>query len=641
MQYRRLATVLVGIMVMVSIGCLTMTSLSCATDPAIEAPAAPPRFFAMRVEDPHGFSTETQQRLLIDFCLEYGINRLLVRIEQAAPSPKNNHPPRLLDADPMSRLIALAAGHGIEVEAMAQPASPNTQAPFAEAMALLGAILDFNHTLPPGARLTGIHYDLSGDPLAQLSDRQRQAAMQRRLEFIERARAKIRQENPPVRLSATIPSWYDNLVDGEAPFLVDYYGSYKNFHEHLQDLTDDLVVMCPRRTGKDDDLVSEPAKAELGYAQWVGRSVGVGIDTARQLEKPGATYYGRPAWEFWLHKHQAQQALASHPAFGGVVVNNYTTFSQMLSVQSRLTQSEPAAHQSTIFGMWVWRQKWILSEEAQDKVLAFCETYHINLLPVQIHFDPKSIRDKRPRLKNEQMLRKFIEKANQKGVRIEALDGAPEMGLAKNRHRVLAMLDAITAFNKTLAPHASFSGLHYDIEPYLLPEWKTPKREQVMREYLELLEAAALKLKLDAPGMLLSASIPFWYDLKTSAEDHCILEYNGQKKNFHEHIQDLTDYVAIMSYRNRAMGDDSITYHVEVERAYAEWIGKYICAGMETIEIKDRPEITFYSLPPSEFWFQKHKLDQVLGRRGGFGGILVHSYESFAPYLQRDKKPSK
>ena len=40
-----------------------------------------------------------------------------------------------------------------------------------------------------------------------------------------------------------------------------------------------------------------------------------------------------------------------------------------------------------------------------------------------------------------------------------------------------------------------------------------------------------------------------------------------------------------------------------------------------------------HGLPPSEFWFQKEKIDQALGDRGGFGGVIVHSYETFRPYL--------
>ena len=133
--------------------------------------------------------------------------------------------------------------------------------------------------------------------------------------------------------------------------------------------------------------------------------------------------------------------------------------------------------------------------------------------------------------------------------------------------------------------------------------------------------------------MALAASIPFWYDQKTGNDDSCVLAYGGQRKNFHEHIQDLTDYVAIMSYRRHATGDDSIGHHIEVERAYAEWIGRRVCAGLETLEIKDRPEVSFHGLPPSEFWFQKEKIDQALGDRGGFGGVIVHSYETFRPYL--------
>ncbi len=625
---------MVGVMVMLSVGCLTMLSLSCAVEPTSAVAIKPGRLFAMQVLEPQSFATEPQQQELIDFCREYGVGRLVVRVELDL-EPSEDGGPALADAGALRGLVELAADQAIQVVAAADPATPlETPQGRDQALAMIHAVRAFNEKQSPHARLAGVHYDLRRYTLWELGDWPRQALMRRCVEFFEVARAQTKQADPPLRLSVSVPHWYDQPNPEKNEMLVvDHYGVHKNFHEHLQDLTDELAVMCPRDADANGGVLRDQAGGELSYTQWRGRSVWVGLDTAKRLEKPGETYFGRPAWELWLQKRSAEQSLASYTGFSGVLISSYTGFRQILASQS-LEDDASQAVAPRVFGMWLWHEKWISDESAHDEVLSFCEQYGIDLLPVQFHMDPGSVKRGQPHLKYPDQLRGFIEKANKRGVQIEALDGSPEMAMNEHRATVLAIIDAITLFNKTLPPNTTIAGLHYDIEPYLLPQWKTPQREEIMRQFLELLEAAALKIRLDAPRMKLSASVPFWYDLKTQPDDNCILDYNGHRKNFHEHIQDLTDYIVIMSYRRKALGEDSISAHVEVERAYAEWIGKYVCAGMETIPIKDRPEVSFHGVPPSEFWFQKEKLDHFLSRKGGYGGIVVHSYESFKPYLE-------
>ena len=89
-----------------------------------------------------------------------------------------------------------------------------------------------------------------------------------------------------------------------------------------------------------------------------------------------------------------------------------------------------------------------------------------------------------------------------------------------------------------------------------------------------------------------------WYDAKTDPKDNCVLEFNGQTKNLHQHIQDICDYVGIMSYRTSALGPNSVSQHIESELAYAEKINKKVCCALETIELKDTPQITFYDSNP-------------------------------------------
>ncbi len=623
----------VGLLVIASVACLTMLSTSCRVEPDLAQQATLHQpVFAMKIKQHEWFATDTELDRLVEFCLEYGVNRLMVKV-QLIPEQAQTQLKNVRYHQELSRLITRAASHGIDVEAIQDIPELALEPNHADALTNLNAIIAFNRTLPHRARLVGVHYEISLHLLPQWQTH-RQDVMQQCLDLLATIKATLKQNRTSMDLSATMPHWYDNRFIEDDSCVVAYYGQSKNFHEHLQDLTDYMVVQCRRRRHDNEGSINQQVQTELDYAHWIDRSISVSMETSRLDDAREDSYHGRPAWEFWLHKREAEQAYSEHEAFRGVVVNRYDTFRQLVTAHPTPPEHEPIRH---VFGMWVWHEQWVRDEQEHGRLLAFCQEYGINLLPIQIHVDTASVKRGQPQLRYPNQLRRLIQKASSLGIRVEMLDGAPEMGLAENRPSVLAILDMILAFDRTLPPGAGIVGIHYDIEPYLLPQWNTPKRQEIMHQYLELFEAAGLKLKLDAPRLTLSASIPFWYDHKTADDDHCILEYNGQRKNFHEHIQDLTDYVAVMSYRRHALGDDSITQHVEVERAYAEWIGRYVCAGMETMQLEDEPEVSFYGVPTEEFWFQKQKVEQALDDRGGFGGIVVHSYETFEPYLAKNR----
>ena len=117
--------------------------------------------------------------------------------------------------------------------------------------------------------------------------------------------------------------------------------------------------------------------------------------------------------------------------------------------------------------------------------------------------------------------------------------------------------------------------------------------------------------------MTLSVDIPMWYDNKTDAKDNCVVAFNGQTKNFHEHIQDITDYVGIMSYRQKAMGPNSTSVHIASEMTYAEKIGKFVVPAFETIELKDTPQITFFGKDAATLLGERQKLmDAMKGPPG-------------------------
>jgi hypothetical protein len=296
---------------------------------------------------------------------------------------------------------------------------------------------------------------------------------------------------------------------------------------------------------------------------------------------------------------------------GGVALLSAFTLSPC-SLQG--AKGEPGSE----LGMWVWQHKDLEDSEGQERLLAFCRERGIGRIFVEITFGGEPGNRK---LKGQERLRDLLRKAAEAGIIVEALDGHQEMSLEKCREDTLQRLDLVLAFQAELPVSARFAGLHYDMEPYLGERWKSGDEQGVMRETLETMAAIREKVTPDT-GLTLAYDIPSWYDRHP---DTLSIVFAGAKKNFHQHIQDLSDYIGIMSYRREA---GMILDICAAEFAYGNAIGKKVYPAMETGRLKDEPEITFYGAAPEVFLGVLKEVQEAKEATPSFGGVFLHYYES-------------
>ena len=290
-------------------------------------------------------------------------------------------------------------------------------------------------------------------------------------------------------------------------------------------------------------------------------------------------------------------------------------------------------------GMWVWKEQWINTAEERQKLIAFCTVHGITRLLMNIHFDwDESADPAAVSLRYPDELRDLLALGREAGVSIEALDGGRLIG-PDEQARYMAKLDVIIAFNRTLPEDARFVGVHYDIEPHVTDVFKESyeSRVPVMQNLLTFYAAANAKLRLEAPGMTLACDVPMWLDGRTEGDRSCMVEFMGTTKNLVNHIQDLTDYIGIMSYRRFAVGKNSVTYHVQNEMDYADGVGRGVCAGVETGRVTADPKesavISFYGIPSDVFWSEVGRVHETFEGRPAYRGVLIHCYARFQEYL--------
>ena len=276
----------------------------------------------------------------------------------------------------------------------------------------------------------------------------------------------------------------------------------------------------------------------------------------------------------------------------------------------------------TDIGMWVWQRQYVVDSWECILMLDFCRLHGIKKIFTQVHFDKTEQGEYV--LADREAWNSLLSKANALNVRVEALDGAGNMAFAINHEDTIARLKAVLDFNLSQTASARFSGFHYDIEPYTTSRWIAGEHKEIAVELLELLTKLRRVISEADPHLSFSNDIPFWYD----SDEKFLIEFNGSKKYLNEHIQDTSDFIGIMSYRTEMTGENSTSEICSGELAYGAKIGRPVYLSLETVDLPETPQITFFGKSPVEVASAVRELSAALENSRSFGGVYLHEYNT-------------
>jgi hypothetical protein len=227
----------------------------------------------------------------------------------------------------------------------------------------------------------------------------------------------------------------------------------------------------------------------------------------------------------------------------------------------------------------------------------------------------------------------FVTWARERGYHVQATVAGgtrpPYLGaLAQFEHFAVDEFEKVLDYNLSVPEAARFDGINVDIEPYSLTEWKEPGNVLPQR-WLEVLDT--LMARRDASGLpvLVGPAIPRWLDTSACCTS---VTWNGQTKPLSDHIQDLTDYVSIMDYRDTADGGAGIIAQAQHEIDYANQIGKpdSVVIGIETKDLAgtgDPETVTFWEEGRTYLEGELDKTYAAFAGEASFGGIAMHHYD--------------
>jgi len=303
------------------------------------------------------------------------------------------------------------------------------------------------------------------------------------------------------------------------------------------------------------------------------------------------------------------------------------------------SRSSPPLHLDSskpLRALWVWDAEVITDLKKQQQCFAFCSEKNISLIYLDVgdcFIEPKVESNKVQVSKAP--LANFISMAHDRSIKVHALDGDASWAYQENHSIPLDRLQRAFDFNLSVEPEKRLDGFQFDIEPYLLPEFKTDECKEVLVEYLELVSQMQDKVKESNPNFELGFAIPFWWDVENTQVSE--VDWQEVSKPVAYHLIDILNdlqkgYIAIMDYRDFTDGPDGSIRHASDEMKYVSENAPNVTVfiGQETGDVKtDPPKITFWQEGEDALEEAISELMAAFNDFNSFGGVAIHHYDSY------------
>lgn len=250
---------------------------------------------------------------------------------------------------------------------------------------------------------------------------------------------------------------------------------------------------------------------------------------------------------------------------------------------------------------WLWDTSLISKYTGRISVIQFARKQQIARIYLQVNTSVA-----------KNAYRAFIRSASSSGIQIHALDGAPDWVMPNRHIRISSLVNWVMTYNNSVTDNEKFTGIHVDIEPYLLPQWYQDQNTTITN-WLDALVLFANDAAQD-PSLIISSALPFWVDeIIVPATGGTLIEATLQ----------LMHEVTLMSYRDQAQAVVDIT---DTKLTLADGLGKKIFVAVETNPTSEGLYLTFYDDGRAVMEEQIAEIDHLLNLHPSYAGIAVHDY---------------
>jgi len=212
------------------------------------------------------------------------------------------------------------ASSGLQVELLAGQPSWAFSEQHGEALNFVESAVQFSQTLPAGSTLVGVHLDIEPYIFAAWEADQ-QAVIAQYLDLLSAAQQMV--HGTGLVLTVDIPLWFDTIS-------ATYNGEERPLSEHVQMLSDRVVVLAYRDIAAGDDGIISNASSELDSASAIGSNVVIGVETVELFsDSLGLTFFDEGEAAMLSQLDAVRNAYQSNPAYAGTAIHDYLGYASL------------------------------------------------------------------------------------------------------------------------------------------------------------------------------------------------------------------------------------------------------------------------------------------------------------------------
>ena len=234
----------------------------------------------------------------------------------------------------------------------------------------------------------------------------------------------------------------------------------------------------------------------------------------------------------------------------------------------------------------------------------------------------------------ENSLALFVSVAETKGIRVYGLAGHSTWASESHRYITQRLTTFVLDYNTRHIDNEKLAGIQFDIEPYTLTEYGPDTAGLHLKafvvtvaELVSIIEQSGQKDYFD-----LGFTVPYWYD--TINLEGLVITKGNMRTSVFAYITDTlailpNSHVAIMAYRNEALGDNGSINLVSDEFTYLTQSGysSKIFIGQELTNVTPA-SITFFSSKWRKFVLELNQIFSAYRHSTAFGGFLINDMEA-------------
>jgi len=252
---------------------------------------------------------------------------------------------------------------------------------------------------------------------------------------------------------------------------------------------------------------------------------------------------------------------------------------------------------------------WVWSTTPDDwyAIQAFCREQRIGEIMLSLSQDTRAAL-----ISGDAATLQKLDALRSGGLSVRALAGEQDWITRKATSLPRSLADVLEIARR----HSAFDGLHLDVEPQLLPQWRSGDRSGVGQTYLALLS----RIRKATSGMQLEV---------TAHPNYAEVQIDGQ--SLLARVIQTVDRVSLMAYRDEPAA--AVSYARSAIAAFREarssWhFGVLVNASKES-------SVSYYGTSDDDFQREMVTLDQSLRAEGtnGYLGLIFEDYRGLSKIL--------